>query len=55
MPGIDPSLPAGASDQDELKRHDFFAGIQWSDLREQQAPDFVCPTLPSAEDEALDW
>lgn len=47
--------PAGASDLDELKQHDFFAGIRWPDLRQQQAPDFVHPTLPSAEDEALDW
>lgn len=38
-----------------LKGHDFFAGIAWNDLFLQDAPDFIRPTPPSAEDEALDW
>ena len=40
---------------EDLKRHEFFAGISWHDLRNQEAPDFIAPSLPTAEDEALDW
>ena len=28
---------------------------RWSSLRQGEAPDFIPPSVPSAEDEALDW
>ena len=33
--------PAGAADLGELRRHPFFAGVEWEGLRGRPAPAFV--------------
>eukprot|EP00195_Chlamydomonas_chlamydogama_P005080 CAMPEP_0202904494 /NCGR_PEP_ID=MMETSP1392-20130828/29654_1 /ASSEMBLY_ACC=CAM_ASM_000868 /TAXON_ID=225041 /ORGANISM="Chlamydomonas chlamydogama, Strain SAG 11-48b" /LENGTH=338 /DNA_ID=CAMNT_0049592139 /DNA_START=42 /DNA_END=1055 /DNA_ORIENTATION=+ len=52
---LEPDDRLGAADMEDLKRHDFFAGVRWEELRSQKAPDFIAPSPPTPEEEALDW
>uniref|UniRef100_A0A7S3R3C7 non-specific serine/threonine protein kinase n=1 Tax=Dunaliella tertiolecta TaxID=3047 RepID=A0A7S3R3C7_DUNTE len=52
---VDPDERLGASDLQDLKRHEFFAGVDWGSLRSQKAPSYIPPPTPTVEEEALDW
>lgn len=48
-------LPAGHCSIEEVLRHPFFAGIDWSAVRSGPAPCFVPRKAPNPDDMALDW
>eukprot|EP00775_Hariotina_reticulata_P004840 gene4840-5087_t len=52
---LEPSHRLGHTDIAEVQRHPFFAGIDWSGVREAPAPRFVPLPAPNPDDLALDW
>jgi len=52
---LEPSQRLGALNIQDLKEHEFFAGLDWSTLRDQNAPNFVPPKRLDDEELASDW
>lgn len=52
---MEPDERLGAADMSQLKSHAFFAGVDWSLLRNQAAPAYEPPQAPAVDEEGLDW
>eukprot|EP00210_Caulerpa_lentillifera_P008660 g8259.t1 len=51
----DPVKRIGAGDLEDVKRHVFFDGIPWDQLRQINAPEFLPPETGEDESAELDW
>ncbi|GMH40086.1 hypothetical protein BSKO_07990 [Bryopsis sp. KO-2023] len=52
---LQPEARLGCDDLEELKKHEFFSGIEWEKVRSGKAPGFIRRPEHNPEEDDLDW